>query len=146
MMTTDEKAMFNQLECTIPEPEVTFRAAVPPPQNSFSFTEGGDVVGKLEWKNGTFTFTGDADEAAKIFFASIIKVYHTETALLNRDLEELRTERDKLRAHMETVLGRAVPILKAATGAGSWNAGDAMDAHAAASALLDKLQSDNHDG
>jgi len=139
-MTTDEDAMFNQLKLTSPEQGLAFASDSPPPANKFSFISENEEVGTLEWKNGTLTFTGDAGEAAKLFFASVIKVFHTETALRERDLEELRAERDKLRAQMGMVLRRAIPILNAATGAGSWNQGDAMDAYSAARALYDKIE------
>ena len=35
------------------------------------FTDESKEIGKLSWEDGTFRFTGNADESAKVFFEAL---------------------------------------------------------------------------
>jgi hypothetical protein len=50
-----------------------FHFALPP--NNITFNAEGGEVGRLEWTKEGITFTGKADESAKIFFNDFLKMY-----------------------------------------------------------------------
>jgi len=47
----------------------------PPPTRNIVFCDETKEVGRLEWNGGVMTFTGSAEESAKIFFNEVIRRY-----------------------------------------------------------------------
>lgn len=41
------------------------------PPTCLIFTDESKEIGKLSWEDGTFRFTGNADESAKVFFEAL---------------------------------------------------------------------------
>ena len=58
-----------------PNDQITFSCAeaefTQTPPDCFIFTDEGKEIGRLSWADGTFRFTGQADESAKVFFEAL---------------------------------------------------------------------------
>lgn len=53
------------------------------PDLIMTFHDGKNVIGKLDWNDGTMKFSGSADESAQLFFDFIIKK-HTQGTLFEQ--------------------------------------------------------------
>ncbi len=51
------------------------RSANPP---CFVFQDDTKEIGRLEWRDGLMTFTGNADASAKLFFAAVCGYFNME--------------------------------------------------------------------
>jgi hypothetical protein len=50
---------------------------------SMTFYDGKNVIGKLDWNDGTMKFSGSVDESAQLFFDCIIQA-HTQDTLFEQ--------------------------------------------------------------
>lgn len=57
------------------EPVFAFLDTKPKPNHNITFHNGGKQVGALDFNGPEMTFTGDADESAKLFFDFIAKSF-----------------------------------------------------------------------
>ena len=53
------------------------------PDLTMTFYDGKNVIGKLDWNDGTMKFSGSVDESAQLFFDCIIKK-HTQGILFDQ--------------------------------------------------------------
>ena len=53
------------------------------PNLTMTFYDGKNVIGKLDWNDGTMKFSGSVDESAQTFFDCIIKK-HTQGTLFDQ--------------------------------------------------------------
>ena len=62
---------------TVPDEVVEPRLTIVGPDltSRITFSGGRGIVGILEWQSGVLTFTGNADESAKVFFDEVIRRY-----------------------------------------------------------------------
>ena len=60
---------------TVENDEATLIDVNPDPVLTFS-RNGGDVIGELRRNDGILSFSGNADESAKILFESVIKIHN----------------------------------------------------------------------
>ena len=68
-------------------------AQAPAPANTISFYADGKVVGSLDLGVDPITFTGNADEAAIVFFDSFIRLYDQRYKELQEQVAELAKDR-----------------------------------------------------
>jgi hypothetical protein len=57
-----------------PNDQITFSCdteLTPAPPDCFIFADEGKEIGRLSWADGTLSFTGNADESAKVFFEAL---------------------------------------------------------------------------
>ena len=65
-------------------------AQAPAPANTISFNADGKVVGSLDLGVDPITFTGNADEAAIVFFDSFIRLYDERYKELQAQVDAVR--------------------------------------------------------
>ena len=67
-------------------------AQAPAPANTISFNADGKVVGSLDLGVDPITFTGNADEAAIVFFDSFIRLYDQRYKELQEQVDKLKID------------------------------------------------------